>query len=448
MLTERISTEGHDVMANYVRFQYRHGRGLLWPSQQEGVRRLATGSSFAMCTPTGSGKTTIAELAILRTLYAAESDNQAKDVVPLVIYLVPSRALAAEVEARLAFDIKSNDQRVTITGLYGGAEWSLTDRWLMATGPTVLVCTVEMAESLLRYVGPFLIPRLRLIIVDEAHQVQFNDDPYSWRTLRSAENRPARLEQFAARIFTNAPDCPAVALSAVAGGAEQAIARWVCRDQAANALGTNYRSTRQLVGALECRSDGGTRIRLELVDGKPLTLSDRAEEAYIPIPFDRMPRLTGDLRTDLGKFVQCHTLWAAIQLARAGRSVLLSIPQRIEGILASYYHCAVRSNGLAERRPPFFEPPAVEDEEALAGMYRDCLAACREYCGVDSFEFRLLSLGIAVHHGGAASPGPQANDGRDPARHCTGRSSDFDAHRGRQPSLRCDHPTFDHKEPV
>ena len=407
LLRESVSDEGQESLNGYVRSQFRLGRGLLWPSQQEGVRRLSAGDSFAMCTPTGSGKTTIAELAIVRTLYRrgavdpGDPGAAGPDEAPLVVYLVPSRALAAEVEVRLEADIKAIDPGITVTGIYGGADWSLTSRWLTARGPTVLVCTVEMAETLLRYAGPLLIRRMRLLIVDEAHQVQFDDSPYNRASLRSAENRSARLEQFAARLFTNAPDCPAVALSAVAGGAEQAIARWIGRDHGANALGTDYRSTRQLIGGLECSSSGSTKIRLELVDGKPLTLSDREAEAYIPTPFARMPRVAGSLRSSLGPFVRCHCLWAAIQLAKSRRSVLISVMQNIEEVLADFRE-AFDQRDWREGIPAYFAPPSDRDTRPgayRAKLYDDCLSACSEFCGLGSHELFLLERGIAVHHG-------------------------------------------------
>jgi hypothetical protein len=406
-LRQDIADEGHTSLNHYVRNQFRGGRGLLWPSQQEGIRRLSSGASFAMCTPTGSGKTTIAELAIVKTLYrqgGMEPESSERDqlnTVPLVLYLVPSRALAAEVETRLSIDIGSIDPRVTITGIYGGADWSLTDRWLTAVGPTVLVCTVEMAETLLRYVGPILIRRLRLVIVDEAHQVQFDDSLHGHKTLRSAENRSARLEQFAARLFTNAPDCPAVALSAVAGGAEQAIAQWISRDFTSNAHGQDSRSTRQLIGRLDCSASGATTMRLELVDGKPLYLTGRSTEAYIPTPFTPMPRTTGRLRGDLTPFIRCHSLWAAIQLAKSGRTVLISITRLIDDIICDFCE-ALDLQSWKDGGSDFFSPPkedATHRGAERAKLYKNCLDACREYCGPDSYESRLLKQGIAVHHG-------------------------------------------------
>jgi hypothetical protein len=406
-LRRDIADDDQKLLNDYVRNQFRAGRGLLWPSQQEGIRRLSSGSSFAMCTPTGSGKTTIAELAIVRMLYRQggmqpeSSEQDELNAVPLVLYLVPSRALAAEAEARLSMDIGSIDPRVTVTGIYGGTDWSLTHRWLTATGPTVLICTVEMAETLLRYVGSILIRRLRLVIVDEAHQVQFDESPYGQETLRSGENRSARLEQFAARLFANAPDCPAVALSAVAGGAEQAIAQWISHDFTSNAHGQNYRSTRQIIGRLDCSASGATTIRLELVDGKPLYLHGRATEAYIPTPFAPLPRTTGRLRTDLIGFTRSHSLWAAIQLAKSGRSVLISITRAIDDVICDFCDALDLPDWKASGSV-FFSPPHDGDMRYgidLAKLYRDCLNACREYCGPASYESRLLQQGIAVHHG-------------------------------------------------
>src|SRR3546814_21172164 len=84
------------------------------------------------------------------------------------MYLVPSRALAGEVEAKLRSELGSD---MTITALYGGADWGITDAWLTGDQPTVLIATVETAAALMRYLGPILAARLRLILVDEAPQV-------------------------------------------------------------------------------------------------------------------------------------------------------------------------------------------------------------------------------------------------------------------------------------
>ena len=48
-------------------------RSVIWPSQSLGLSRLMEDESFALCTPTGSGKTTVAEVALLQSLFQETS---------------------------------------------------------------------------------------------------------------------------------------------------------------------------------------------------------------------------------------------------------------------------------------------------------------------------------------------------------------------------------------
>ena len=386
-LYHRMSPAGQQRLAAYVGAMFGAGRGLLWPSQQEGVTRLVRDVSFALCTPTGSGKTTVAELALLDALYAG-----AMPAAPLAIYLVPSRALASEVEARLAGSIGRVDSQMTITGLYGGTDWSLSDAWVTATGPTVLVSTVEMAEALMRHLGPVLVPRLALVVVDEAHQVQFVDSPQAQENLRCAESRAARLEQFLMRLLACAPQSRTLALSAVAGGVETAIACWISRDEKAQASGSSYRSTRQLIGALECRPNYTVSVRLDRLDGGDLQLAGREDTAYIPVPFTAMPTVPPKFRSDVGRFARAHTFWAALQIAKAERTVLISITRDIETIVADFRE-------LIEKAPAWQKAEVNVLRVGGAELFAACVAACEDYCGSESNELYLLRRGIAVHHG-------------------------------------------------
>jgi len=386
-LQGRLSEQGRARLTRFAQAMFGANRGLLWPSQREGIARLAHGGSFALCTPTGSGKTAVAELALVDALYSLDGPE-----APLAIYLVPSRALAAEVEARLAHDLGGPGSQLTVTGLYGGTEWSLADAWVTATNPTVLVCTVEMAEALLRYVGPLLLPRMALLVMDEAHQVQFLPSSRNSENLRQAEHRGARLEQFVSRIFACVPRCRALALSAVAGGIETSIARWFSRGTENEAIGRAYRSTRQLIGALECRADGGVRVRLERLDGRNLKLVGRDDAAYVPLPFARMPAVTGVFRADVGRFARAHALWAAMQTARAGRTVLVSVTRDIEAVTADFRALLETQRAWRDVDKNFVQDPTV-------ALYAAALAACEDYSGPNSNELFLLRLGIAVHHG-------------------------------------------------
>lgn len=91
---KRVDQEGHEALERYLRQGYLTGRTLAWTSQVRGIERILTRESFVLCTPTGSGKTTIAELAILESLFPAEiqlgsGESDLVKSTPLVIYLVP-----------------------------------------------------------------------------------------------------------------------------------------------------------------------------------------------------------------------------------------------------------------------------------------------------------------------------------------------------------------------
>ena len=58
----RLNGTGRRMLERYLRLSYASGRTIAWPSQALGIERLRERQSFALCTPTGSGKTTVAEI--------------------------------------------------------------------------------------------------------------------------------------------------------------------------------------------------------------------------------------------------------------------------------------------------------------------------------------------------------------------------------------------------
>ncbi|GAA3275340.1 hypothetical protein GCM10020258_54340 [Sphingomonas yabuuchiae] len=105
-----------------------------------------------------------------------------------------------------------------ITGLYGGADWGITDAWLTTDRPVVLIATVEKADALMRYLGPILIARIKLLIIDEAHQVVPDADESTRVSFAEHSNRAIRLETLVSRIVARQPEVVRIALTAVAGG--------------------------------------------------------------------------------------------------------------------------------------------------------------------------------------------------------------------------------------
>jgi Lhr-like helicase len=250
-----INPERTPRLESFARTQFSRRRGILWTSQRDGLGRLIQESSFALCTPTGSGKTLVANLALVKELLL----HQGASLDPLALYLVPSRALAGEVEAKLTGELGHD---LIVTGLYGGADWGVTDYWLNANRPTVLVATVEKADALMRYLGPLLLRRLRLLIIDEAHQVVQEDDDRTQADFAEHSNRSIRLESFLSRLLAQSPDIVRIALTAVAGGAAFPVARWIEGRDGAEPVGTHYRSTRQIIGVLETDPDSAGRMLL------------------------------------------------------------------------------------------------------------------------------------------------------------------------------------------
>jgi len=407
-LQDRSPEEGRQAFERYLRINYQAGKSLTWPSQFQGIENLLDDKSFVLCTPTGSGKTTIAELAIIQSLSESPSTSPVGTDNSLVIYLVPSRALASEVEFKMERILgRLGKHSVKVTGLYGGIDWGPTDAWLTSTEPTLLICTYEKAEALIRFLGPLFLNRVSLIVVDEAHSVQFHSTTFE--ALRTGDDRSLRLEMLANRLLRYVGDKRVIALSAVAEETDS-LARWISDDQTSTATVSNYRSTRQLIGRLEWTRTGNYAIHYDVLNQGRLQFDGseyRDEVPYVrdpfapfPLPYDDIPRKFTNPTNRVGKRQRPYVFWAAMQLAQPdeeGRQhgVLISITQGINGYAADFL--TVLNNTLHHQElPNFFTPPTDDD---LKELFEDSLAVCQDYFGRDSNEYRLLERGIAVHHG-------------------------------------------------
>ncbi|WP_447761258.1 DEAD/DEAH box helicase [Sphingopyxis panaciterrae] len=387
------------ALTQFVRAAYMNRRALIWPAQAQGISRLAQDGSFVLCTPTGSGKTMIATLGAVQGLFA-NSPNPFQLSSNIVLYLVPSRALAAEVEARLAEDLRGiAAERVVVTGLYGGIDWGPTDAWIDIDQPAVLVCTFEKADALLRYLGILFLDRVRTVIIDEAHMVEQDEE----RTggLQDGTSRSLRLEQLSTRLLRARDEkgFRLIALSAVAAKAAPAIANWLGDDVDGgdSPIVSAHRSTRQMLGRLEVAPSGRFDIRYDLMDGHSLEFADeRADDRpFVPSPFPPLPGGI-DEQAGPGLRLRAPTLWAALHLAAARPdgtkpTVLVSITQHIVPFAET---CAALMEEWEEESLPNYWDVDESDPN-----WQRCLAAAADYFSKKSFEYRLLKKGIAVHHG-------------------------------------------------
>jgi hypothetical protein len=316
----------------------------------------------------------------------------------LVLYLVPSRALAAEVETRFAEDLYGvAAEPVVVTGLYGGVDWGPTDAWIERDQPTVVICTFEKADALLRYLGLIFLHRVRLVIIDEAHMVEQQRPTIT--ELETATSRPYRLEQLATRLFhaRDAQQFRVIALSAVAARAAPTLARWVSGDSSATPCTSEHRSTRQMLGRLLVGQAGGFHIRYDLMNGRSLQFEDerRDDSPYVSAP---LPALPNRLDRTQGPEVRMRapTLWAALHLAGerpdgSRPSVLISVTQNVDSFASSVLETLESwPSGLL---PQYF---ALDESDE---RWRRGLAAASDYFSEQSTEYRLLRHGIAVHHG-------------------------------------------------
>lgn len=400
------SQETGAALDQFARAQFVNRRALVWPAQAAGISRLRQGESFALCTPTGSGKTTVATLGIIPALFEANPNiaDGLADLAPgnLVLYLVPSRALAAEVEERLEQDLRGiSAQRIVVTGLYGGTDWGPTDAWIAQDQPTILICTFEKADALLRFLGVLFLNRVRLVIIDEAHTVNYGKaEP---NALAEGASRPYRLELLGTRLALARERYVfrTIALSAVAAAAAPSLARWITGAADAVPTESRHRSTRQMLGRLEVSAQGTFTIRYDLMNGQSLRFNEGRTQSspYVGEPFPRMPgRLGPQAQPEVR--MRAPTLWAALNLASERTTgtkptVLISIAQNIDSFAET---CLELLDEWQDDIPDYF---AVDPNDAV---FNDCLASVADYFSMESFEYRLLAKGIVVHHGKLPSP--------------------------------------------
>jgi len=168
----------------------------LYPPQAEAVETGVTeGENLVASIPTASGKTLIAELAMLSSVARGGK----------ALYIVPLRALASEKQA----DFEEFEQYGLDIGVSTG-NYESEGGWL--ADKDIVVATSEKVDSLVRNDAPW-IEDLTCVVTDEVHLV---DD---------GERGPT-LEVTLAKLRRLNPDLQTVALSATIGNAE-ALATWL-----------------------------------------------------------------------------------------------------------------------------------------------------------------------------------------------------------------------------
>ncbi|MBI5072766.1 DEAD/DEAH box helicase [Candidatus Woesearchaeota archaeon] len=130
----------------------------LRPSQIKAINAgLFEKKNLLVCTPTGSGKTFIAELAALNSIYSKEGK---------AIYIVPLKSLATE--KYQLFTEKYPEKKIALS--IGDTDSS--DSYLETYD--LIITTSEKLDSLIRHHAPWL-KYVKVVIIDEIHLLNEQD---------------------------------------------------------------------------------------------------------------------------------------------------------------------------------------------------------------------------------------------------------------------------------
>lgn len=176
--------------------------------------------------PTSSGKTRIAEVAIL--------DTKAKNDASKILFIAPYRSLAFEIENDLGRVFTPIG--ITVSQLYGGSLFNKIDEKLIQD-TDVIIATQEKAKALFRSDNE-LIKTIKLVILDEGH-------------LLGGDERNTRNELFMEelRFHIGRNEGKFIVLSAVLPNPED-LSFWLTSSEE-NVFNSDWRPSEERMGILE-----------------------------------------------------------------------------------------------------------------------------------------------------------------------------------------------------
>ncbi|MDI6903078.1 MAG: ATP-dependent DNA helicase [Methanocellales archaeon] len=192
----RISELSGQLPQSIIQFYLGGGFDELYPPQAEAIQRgVLDGKNVVASIPTASGKTLLAEFAMLKSVLSGGK----------ALYIVPLRALASE-----KFDSFSEFEKLGVKVGISTGDFDQKDEWL--GGYDIIVATSEKADSLLRNEASWM-SQLTVIVADEIHLINSPD-------------RGPTLEITLAKLMKLNPRAQILALSATIGNADE-LARWL-----------------------------------------------------------------------------------------------------------------------------------------------------------------------------------------------------------------------------
>lgn len=334
----------------------------LLPSQRDTILDLLTlRKSTVINMPTSAGKSLLAELYILFTLYNNEDESNP----PVVGYLVPTNALINQVKHHLTETFKDLGYRVD--GVLPFSEIDPIEDEILRTNHThVLISTPEKMDALIR-ANHKSVQNLKLVVLDEAHNI-------------GSDERGAKMELLLAVIKRNKPDTRFLLMSPFVENAEK-IAQWLGDTaQDSSAIMYEWTPTKQYVGTSQIKGAGKKLSVVYMPSGRDSLIN---EDLEIDIYSAARP-----LENDLGIRGVNRTEASLIRLAHKYSSL---------GTTLVVCNGAASAQKCAQNMFEF-----VTSHEALIPISDQHLSDVIELValeiGQESSLIYLLKYGIAYHH--------------------------------------------------
>ncbi len=334
-------------MPAYLEILSRKTDGQLWPLQEEAVNKGLLDSkwrSFVVSAPHGSGKTLIAELAVVRKLHEKHTAQ--------ILYLVPYKAMAREIYEKFSFLEKPPFGREV--GIWTGDQAFDDESSLKCN---FLVLTYELFQLFLKSEIDRIL-NCDLLIVDELHFIE-------------ESTRGPRQEAAITRLLTLPEHPPILALCSVVSNLDE-VHKWL-------GCGEYYVSTKWRKNSLFEGIVNPEKLTIEFYKDGELIREE-------PLPVDR-------IESKLSLLNECCRNYLQKREGPTKPQILVFAPTRREARTISQQISRTLSEPIASG-----DIDISEDEiRHLHNQLKDTRYSSSST--LDSFK-SLFSTGVAYHHAG------------------------------------------------
>jgi len=374
-----------DFPLSYRRRLVADGIVEFWPDQLQALQAgLLDARPFVVSLPTGSGKTLLAELALLRSLTNSGVERS------WGCYVAPSRALVGQVQRELSRRLGAEE--IAVRSVLGGSEESVVtvDEIAELSSPrTLTVTTPEKLEAYYR-ASPEIFDGLAILVLDEAHLL---GDP----------SRGPLIEHLVSRIRVQQREAKVVLLSAAASNPED-LASWLGGD--AGTFAASARLNRQelaiavkLVSEVpEVQSEyqyrGEPRQRVTfpggLVTASDLHLADAEGRSSVQVGVPGAFKISVRQRVVQGEWKDLEDDSTAVEHSRQLAERLHQLGE------TTLVFCPTRDSARKQAEDMAAAMGSISSESSAS---RALARLVQRYIGAEHPLVALIELGVAYHHG-------------------------------------------------